>query len=867
MKNILLFILLGMLCIGIKAQNLQSPKQFFGFEPGSDRMLFSYEKLIEYLKMAELNSDRLKLEEIGKSPMGKPMYIAFISSADNIANLNSLKEINKQLALNPSIGDDAKAKMLSEGKVFILGTLSMHSSEVGPSQAAPLITYELITSKDSELNKTLENVVYMMVPCHNPDGMDMIVDNYNEYKGTKYEGSSMPGVYHKYVGHDNNRDFIILSQSDTKAISEITSSTWFPQVMVEKHQMGLSGPRYFVPPNHDPIAENVDAELFLWGGLFGQNMVNDMTNSGLKGVSQHYIFDNYWPGSTETCLWKNVIAFLTEAASARTATPVYIEPGELRVGGKGLSEYKKGVNMLSPWPGGWWRLGDIVQYEIVSTKSILKTASLHHDKILSLRNELCIKEINKGKTEAPFYYVLPKVQKDQSELVNLVNLMKEHGTEVHQLTADFLLENHQFRKGDIVFTLAQPFRTFVKEVMEAQVFPERHYTPEGELIEPYDITTWSLPLHKGLDCHEIKLRNKQFEENLKKIEGNYSLNEIENKNAKFLVFSSSNNESYKIAFYALNNSIGVEQLQENTKIENNDFPAGSFIIKSDKKLNELIKTLGVPPVYSNTDISGTKQPLKMPRIALIENYFHDMDAGWTRYIFDSYDIKFQIVHPGDFEKTDFQKNFDLVIFPDAASSILMEGKYKRGADYYMPSLPSEYTKGIGKKGMENLMSFSQNGGLIISWGRSTDLFNGILKYNTDKQEEEFQLPYNNIGDQLEKKGLACPGSLVEIKLKSDHHLCFGLDNTTNIFYRGNPVFTTSIPNFDMDRRVIASFGEKDVLLSGYIKGEENLANRAAMIWMKKGKGQFIFMAFSPIFRASTPASYKLLFNSILTNKL
>ena len=92
-----------------------------------------------------------------------------------------------------------------------------------------------------------------------------------------------------------------------------------------------------------------------------------MTAEGLAGVSQHYIFDDYWPGSTETCIWKNVIGFLTEAASARTATPIYIEPTELRVSGKGLSEYKKSINMLLPWEGGWWRLGDIVEYEIVST--------------------------------------------------------------------------------------------------------------------------------------------------------------------------------------------------------------------------------------------------------------------------------------------------------------------------------------------------------------------------------------------------------------------------------------------------------------------------------------------------------------------
>ncbi|RLD75655.1 MAG: hypothetical protein DRJ10_14865, partial [Bacteroidetes bacterium] len=176
-------------------------------------------------------------------------------------------------------------------------------------------------------------------------------------------------------------------------------------------------------------------------------------------------------------------------------------------------------------------------------------------------------------------------------------------------------------------------------------------------------------------------------------------------------------------------------------------------------------------------------------------------------------------------------------------------------------------KGIGKKGMEKLMSFSQNGGTIISWARSTDLFSKMLSYQLKDKKEDFQLPYSNIGNQLQKKGVYCAGSFVEINLKQNHKLTYGLGKTTGIFYRGKPVFKTSIPKFDMDRRVITSFGEKDILLSGYLKGEKYLANTASMIWMKKGKGQFILMAFSPIFRASTPASYKLLFNSILSGKL
>ena len=205
------------------------------------------------------------------------MYIAFISSEENISNLQKFKHINKDLALNAHLDESVRKQYFKEGKVFVLATLSMHSTEVGPSQSAPLIAYDLITTTDEKKLEWLDNVVYMMIPSHNPDGMDMVVDNYKKHKGTKYDGASLPDVYHKYVGHDNNRDFVILSQSDSKAIASIYNQTWFPQVMVEKHQMGSTGVRYFVPPNHDPIAENIDAGIWNWNGIFGSNIITDLT--------------------------------------------------------------------------------------------------------------------------------------------------------------------------------------------------------------------------------------------------------------------------------------------------------------------------------------------------------------------------------------------------------------------------------------------------------------------------------------------------------------------------------------------------------------------------------------------------------------
>jgi len=873
MKRILLVATMLVSLLGIMAQSgsITKPADFFGFEPGSDRNLFTYEQLIQYLEQLDGESPRLKLEEIGNSPMGKPMYIAFISSEENIKNLEALKEINRELALNSTLEKDKLKGMISKGKVFVLATLSMHSTEVGPSQSSSLIAYDFATTSDEKKLEWLNNVVYMMVPCHNPDGMDMIVENYKKNRGTKYEGASLPQVYHKYVGHDNNRDFVILTQDDNRAIARIYNQTWFPQVMVEKHQMGSTGTRYFVPPNHDPIAENVPAGVFHWGGVFGQHMATDMTAEGLAGVSQHYIFDDYWPGSTETCIWKNVIGFLTEAASARTATPIYIEPTELRVSGKGLSEYKKSINMLLPWEGGWWRLGDIVEYEIVSTMSIIKTASLYKEDILEFRNRMCREQVEKGRTEAPYYYIMPEKQHDPGELVNLVNLMKEHGVEVYELTGEMELDGKLYKSGDVVIPLAQPFRAFIKEVLEAQEFPERHYTPGGILIKPYDITSWSLPLHRYVTSHEIDTRSKELEAKLSVIEGEYDLSEPLEMDVHAMVMPVSANESYRAAFNALELGLKVERIMEDIEIKAVSYGKGSFIIYHDSKKKgdweAVLEALPFQPGLISDKRTLKSVSLELPRIALVETYFHDMDAGWTRYLFDTYHIPFTVLHPDQFPEMDLADKFDVIIFPDNDKSILMTGKRKSGDTYYMGSYHPDYVKGMDKKGFEKLMTFSDQGGIILAWGRSANLFEGILKIKQKDEEEEFQLPFRDISPELAKAGLYIAGSLVKINLNGDHPLTLGMPESIGVFSRGRPVFRTSIPMFDMDRRVIGTYPEKEILMSGYASNEEKMGNQAAMIWMKKGKGQFVFYGFNPQFRASTQTSFKLLFNAILLDKM
>jgi len=696
--------------------------------------------------------------------------------------------------------------------------------------------------------------------------MQMVVENYRKYKGTPYEGCALPGVYHKYVGHDNNRDFVTLTQQDNKVIAAIYNTEWFPQVMVEKHQMGSTGVRYFVPPMHDPIAENIDEGIWNWSWVFGSAIAKDMTAAGCAGVAQHYLFDDYWPGSTATSNYKNIISLLTEAASVNGATPLYIEKNELRVNGKGLGEYKKSINMPLPWDGGWWRLSDIVKYEIQSTRAILKMASSNKTEILRFRNHMCRSEVQKGKTKAPAYFIVPAQQHDRSELVALVNLLHEHGVSVFGMKENMLWNDKMLHQGDIVIPLAQPYRAFIKEVMEAQVFPARHYTPGGELIDPYDITSWSLPLHKGLQAFEIPAVVKELDSKIQPVAIPFALlNSYQDHEDGYWVFSAAHNESYKVAFKALSMGIEVKRIVSDIVINEKRIPAGSFMISGskDKNLADLKELFTVSPDWYSENPDSNSGSLKMPRIALIESWFSDMDAGWTRFLFDQYNIPFTVVRPADMAKKSFDLNFDVVIFPDEDKNVLMEGKTKEGENYFIANYPPEYMKGMGKDGFQKILKFIKAGGTILSWGKSSALFEGLLSIKMSETEsEDFKLPFSNVSPALVKAGLVCPESLLKVKLLPDHQLTWGMKSEAGVLTGATQVFKTSVPSFDMDRRIIASYPEDHILLSGYCQKEELLGNYAAMVWMKKGKGNVVVYGFSPQFRASTPGTYKLLFNGL-----
>jgi hypothetical protein len=470
-----------------------SPSAFLGMKVGEDRVLADYKQISSYFHELETRSPRVKVETLGKTTLGEPMIMAVISSEENLRNLPRLREISTKLADPRGLSHAQIDALVREGKTIALVTCNIHSSEIASSQMAMEWAYALATADDAETKRRLANVVLLLVPSLNPDGQTMITDYYRKYLGTRYEGGRMPWLYHHYVGHDNNRDWFMLTQVETKNLSRAIYQEWHPQIFVDEHQMGTDGPRMFIPPFADPVDSDVHPLIWREANLIGTNMAFRLEQQEKAGLIYGYQFDAYWLGGTRnTGWWKNITGLLLETASARIATPVVIEQTELRGGSKGLVDYKATINHPNPWKGGRWRMRDIMDYERIASDAMLESCADRREDFLrdvATRASAAVASAQPGEA-----YRIPKRQRDWPTAQFLAALLLEHGVEISQAP-----------NGDYWIPMAQPYAKFLTEMLEPQRYPEVRLQPGRDILRPYDVATWTLPLAMGVTVEHTTL--------------------------------------------------------------------------------------------------------------------------------------------------------------------------------------------------------------------------------------------------------------------------------------------------------------------------------------------------------------------------
>ena len=729
----------------VRAQ-IAAPEDMIGFPVGADYKLARWATILDYFHHLAENSDRVELEIRGNTTEGLDFALVVISSPENLAQLEKYKDYQRRLA-HPDHIDPSELERLSEdGKSVVLINCNLHSTEIASSQMSLELAHELAAGNSERVAEILENVIILLIPSTNPDGLDMVIDWYNRWVDTPYEGAPMPWLYHKYAGHDNNRDWFMLTQVESQLVTDILYKEWYPQVVYDLHQMKNRGARFVIPPYFDPVNPNIPAILQRTLSLIGAQLAFDLTSEGFTGVLSNAVYDMWWHGGFRTVPYRhNMVGILTEAASVNIASPVFQPRLSLKGHRRGLGGYVQQTNFPEPWPGGWWRLRDIVEYEKAAAYSILEFAAGHRELLLSNFHKMGLDAISKGDSDPPRAYLVPPDQRDPHSARKMLEVLQRGGVRVRQAVSRFAADGVEYPSGTFVISMAQPFRAHAKDLLEIQHYPRRRPSANAPPERPYDIAGWTLPLQMGVNAVEVV---NQFEVHtvlLDDIPEQPGTLHLVPEPVAYLFKNRTNVET--IAVNRLLNgrvregeSVETETLSWSTrkmKVRGEVFSRGSILIRTARipiylssELKELADSLGIE-IYALDVIPHEEdlRPLRSPRLGLYKPWVASIDEGWTRWVLEQHEFTYRTLTDAEIRAGGLEERYDAIILPDISASKILQG-------HAAGTLPPEYVGGIGAVGAANLRTFVENGGTLICLNKSVRTPDRTLWAGNHKRSRE-----------------------------------------------------------------------------------------------------------------------------------
>jgi hypothetical protein len=494
------------LAIAVPASSqVPHPRDVFGFTPGDDYQLADYGQMLEYYDLLDAASDRVQKIEFGHSVLGKPMVLLFISSEENLAQLDRWRETAATLA-RARISEDEARELAAGGKAVVWIDGGMHATERAHAQMTSLLAYRVATEESPEMQRIRDDVILLLNPVINPDGLDISTDWYRQNRGTAFETTGPPILYHHYVGHDNNRDWFMILQPETRAVSRMLYHEWYPQIVYNHHQTGPPWARMFIPPFADPVNPNIQPGVITGVNLVGAAMHQRFSEEEKPGVISRVLFSMWWNGGGRTApYYHNMIGILSETSHS-TPTPRYYDPAELPdplnpYGGRreaSVPTSRPTIWYPDPWEGGWSHFSDAVDYMITGSMAVLDIASRRREQWLYNIYDMGRDAIEAGEAGGPYAYVVPPDQWDPAETVEMINALRRGGVEVHRARSSFQAGGNDYAAGSYVLFAGQAFRPYLMDLMEPQKYPDRRRYAGGPPDPPYDLAGWTLPIQMGV---------------------------------------------------------------------------------------------------------------------------------------------------------------------------------------------------------------------------------------------------------------------------------------------------------------------------------------------------------------------------------
>ncbi len=795
------------------AQSPTHPRAHLGFEVGADRQLADWSQITAYFTRLGTASRAVRIDTLGPTTNGQPFIVATISTPDNIARLDAIRAGQALLADPRRLTPDEEQRLAREQPAVVLINCNIHATEIASSQMAMELAWRLATN--DTLQRHLRDVVVLLIPSANPDGQLMVTEWYRRTLGTPFEGGPLPWLYHPYVGHDNNRDWYMVTQRETRLVTDLLYRRWFPEIVYDVHQMGNEGMRIFVPPMVDPINPNLDPVIVRGISLIGAHMAFALEQAGKSGVGDGISYDLWWHGGMRgTPTRHNMIGLLTEAASVRIATPIRQEATALRGHSRGLPTYERRVSFPNPWLGGWWRLRDIVDYELIAAEALVHLAASKRGEFVRGFADLGRRQIALGRSAKPAAFAIPKVQHDPGAVAALVDVLRTGGVEVQQDATAFVVR------------LDQPYRAHAKDLLEVQRFPQIERVPGGPVERPYDVAGWALPLQMGVDVTALDTAP----ENLTRV--------VDSAPATCRILSgavalpASNTESYRPLMRALAGGSSVERI------------GGHFVFRGAAIARARFN--GVCPTPAPARAAAAPRTLwtRVPRIGLYRSWTSSMDEGWTRWLFEQFGVPFTTVRDSAIKAGNLRATFDVLVLPDMSRQQIARGMSPQ-------SVPPEYAGGLGDAGIAELNAFVAAGGRVVLLDNANEIaadlgVTGVELIAAGGRDA----PY-------------APGSILRAHVDRAHSIALGMRDEAAVYFTNSLTFNVRP---DAAARVVMRYPAADqILLSGFLSGAEALAGRAALVEAPVGSmgGRVVMFGFRPQHRGQPWGTFRLLFNAVV----
>jgi hypothetical protein len=783
---------------------LQSPKDFFGFEPGSDGNLIHWNDLVRYYRTLGRDSDRVQCFEPGTTTLGNPFLAVVISSPANLERLDEYRKLSMLLADPRGVDRETVRRGCDDGKAVCVQTMSVHAPEIGGAQMAPLLAYDLASENTPEILEILDQVVFILIPCFNPDGQIMIAEWYAKHRNTEHDAVDFPRLWHPYAGYGNNSDHIFEHFPESRYLNDILFRQWMPQVFVDHHQMPRNWARMFVPPYKEPSRPYCSPIVWREIAFYGTNMAYQLEEAGVRGVVSNAYFPTLGAsGYFAVTNCHNIAGILTESASARFASPYFVHPESLQV-------EPEGAFYPNPWPGGPWRLSDIVRQQYIAARSVLSTMAKNRESILRNMANKALRQTQAGSQNPAQAFLIPRQQHDPGCAEKMIRLLQQQGIELYATAEPIQTDQGTYPAGTVVVPSAQPKYALVMALLSRIEYPRNKHTllPDGA-VDVYEVIAENIADFLGVRVVEA---GEKLSCALAEYHGFDRPQTPEN------VFSGKENESYRKANALLSEGKAVY------RASNGDFHASNAPADAERIAFSRVG------IYQTTCGVGRLGG-------------GNADEGQTRWLFEQYGFPYRTIGPADVAAGALGQ-LDVLLIPDNLKGDL------NGENESIKELLPEDCVWLGPAEDEKIRSFVRGGGHLLALGRACD-------YAIDT----LGLKINNRALQLGPAEYNTRGSMLRTKIEPSP-LTLGMPTEALVFHANHPILEITEYFKPMLYRTDMRFASERLLANGLCVGQEHLAGRPCLLTAFYGKGQAVLYAFAPQFRSQTDGTFKLLFNAL-----